>query len=154
MSRQTIAHQSQPIAARGALRKVLVLGLVACIAACAGPRPAPPPPAPAPETPVFSQEGTASWYGPAHNGRTTANGETFDMQALTAAHRSLPFGAVVRVTNLENGRTVKVRINDRGPYVKNRIIDLSARAARDLGIKAGGVARVRIEQFASDQPMS
>lgn len=153
MSGQAIAHRPRPIAAWRPLRSLLVLGLVACVAACAGPRPTPPP-APAPETPVFSQEGTASWYGPAHNGRTTANGETFDMQALTAAHRSLPFGVVVRVTNLENGRMVKVRINDRGPYVKNRIIDLSARAARDLGMKAGGVARVRIEQFASDQPTS
>jgi len=152
MSGQTIAHRLRPVATRGPLRKLLMLGLVACVAACAGPRPAPPPLAP--EAPVFSQEGTASWYGPAHNGRATANGETFDMQALTAAHKSLRFGTVVRVTNLENGRTVKVRINDRGPYVKNRIIDLSARAARDLGMKAGGVARVRIEQFASDQPMS
>jgi rare lipoprotein A len=74
------------------------------------------------------------------------------MNAYTAAHRNLPFGTIVRVTNLDNGRVVKVRINDRGPYVKSRIIDLSAEAARALGMRQKGIAHVRIEQFASDQP--
>ncbi len=82
----------------------------------------------------------------------TANGETYDMEALTAAHRSLTFDTVVRVTNLDNGRVVKVRINDRGPHAAGRIIDLSARAARELGISDGGTAHVKIERFASDQP--
>ncbi len=76
------------------------------------------------------------------------------MRAMTAAHRTLPFGTVVRVTNLENGRTVKVRINDRGPYVTGRIIDLSAKAAADLAITGDGVAKVKVEAFASDQPTS
>jgi rare lipoprotein A len=130
--------------------------LTACAAptppAPAAPSPAPaaslPPPAP---TPVFTEQGLASWYGAFHQGQTTASGEAYDMHELTAAHRSLPFGTVVRVTNLESGKTVKVRINDRGPHVKNRIIDLSSHAARELGIRDDGVARVKIEQFPSDQ---
>jgi rare lipoprotein A len=125
------------------------------LSACASQQPAPTTPvatpAPAPERPVFTQEGMASWYGKNHHGKTTANGEPFDMNALTAAHRDLPFGTVVRVTNLASQRMVKVRINDRGPYKDDRIIDLSAHAARDLGIADNGVARVKIEQFASDQ---
>lgn len=90
-------------------------------------------------------EGMASWYGPGFHGRKTANGERFDSQALTAAHRSLPFGTRVRVTNLNNGRSVTVRINDRGPFVGNRIIDLSAGAARSIGMIQSGVARVRLD---------
>jgi rare lipoprotein A len=137
------------------LRAVLVLGCVGLLAACAEQRPAPMPVAtPAPERPVFTQVGVASWYGKTHQGRTTANGEAFDMNAMTAAHRTLPFGTVVRVTNLANNRMDKIRINDRGPYVKGRIIDLSARAARALGMADDGVAKVRIEQYASDQPTS
>ncbi|MGH7000604.1 MAG: septal ring lytic transglycosylase RlpA family protein, partial [Stellaceae bacterium] len=95
--------------------------------------------------PAFTQVGLASWYGPHFDGKRTADGERFDRNALTAAHRTLPLNSYVRVTNLANNRSVIVRINDRGPYVGNRIIDLSARAARDLGIRSGGVARVRIE---------
>lgn len=76
------------------------------------------------------------------------------MRAMTAAHRTLPFDTIVRVTNLDNGRAVKVRINDRGPFVKGRIIDLSAKAARELNITEDGVAKVRVEAFASDQPAS
>ena len=87
----------------------------------------------------------ASWYGPHHDGKRTANGERFNMNAMTAAHRTLPFGTIIRVTNLENQQSVRVRINDRGPYVRDRILDLSAAAARSLGIKAKGAARVRIE---------
>jgi peptidoglycan lytic transglycosylase len=95
--------------------------------------------------PGFSETGLASWYGPEFHRKRTASGERFDMDALTAAHRSLPFDSYVRVTNVATGRSVVVRINDRGPFVADRIIDLSARAARQLGIKADGVVRVRIE---------
>jgi rare lipoprotein A len=95
-------------------------------------------------TPAYSQIGLASWYGPHSQGQHTADGERFNMNALTAAHRTLPFNSYVRVTDLATHRAVVVRINDRGPYVGNRIIDLSARAARELGIKHGGVAWVRI----------
>jgi rare lipoprotein A len=106
---------------------------------------------PARERPTFTQTGLASWYGAAHHGKRTAQGERFDMNGLTAAHRTLPLDTTVRVTNIENQRTVKVRINDRGPYVRGRIIDLSARAARDLAIGEDGIARVRIAVFPSDQ---
>jgi rare lipoprotein A len=88
--------------------------------------------------------GTASWYGEAHHGKTTASGEPFDMHALTAAHRTLPLGTRVLVTNLGNGRAVEVRINDRGPTPADRIIDLSYGAARALGGEGDGVFRVRI----------
>ena len=89
--------------------------------------------------------GTASYYGNEHQGQRTASGEPFDANAYTAAHPSLPFGTRVRVTNLENGRSVVVRINDRGPYVPTRIIDLSLAAARAIGVARGGVVRVRIQ---------
>ncbi|MGF1593777.1 MAG: septal ring lytic transglycosylase RlpA family protein [Kiloniellaceae bacterium] len=89
--------------------------------------------------------GLASWYGPRFHGRLTASGETFDMASLTAAHPHLPFGSRVRVTNLANGRSVVVTINDRGPYVKPRIIDLSHAAARRLGFVDDGLAKVRLE---------
>lgn len=87
----------------------------------------------------------ASWYGEWHHGRTTANGEQFDMFALTAAHRSLPFGTLLRVTDLRTGRFVIVRINDRGPYWEDRSLDLSYGAAEQLGILDKGTTRVRIE---------
>ena len=102
-----------------------------------------PPPSPAPGP--YVEVGKASWYGPWHHGRRTASGERFDMHSMTAAHRTLPLGTIVRVTNLETHRAVRVRINDRGPYAEDRIIDLSAAAARSLGIKAQGVAQVRVE---------
>jgi rare lipoprotein A len=135
--------------------RVLIIAFTSFLAACAAQRPEPPSPAPAQpaaERPIFTQEGIASWYGRVHDGRKTASGDIYDMNALTAAHRNLPFGTVVRVTNLDNGRMAKVRINDRGPYVDSRIIDLSAQAARALGMRQSGTARVRIEQFVSDQP--
>lgn len=89
----------------------------------------------APDTPLARLEtGVASWYGKQFHGRKTANGERFDMDALTAAHPKLPFGSWVRVRNLLNGRSVDVRINDRGPHIKRRIIDLSRAAARALGV--------------------
>lgn len=92
----------------------------------------------------FKQSGIASWYGPGFHGKTTANGETYDMEAMTAAHKQLPFGSIVEVHNRDNGRKTRVRINDRGPFVRGRIIDLSKAAARDIGMLGPGTARVRI----------
>jgi rare lipoprotein A len=90
------------------------------------------------------QEGLASVYGKQFNGKSTANGERYDSRALTAAHRTLPLGTNIKVTNLENGKSVRVRINDRGPHVRGRVVDLSSSAAAALGFSTG-VARVRIE---------
>jgi len=90
------------------------------------------------------QEGLASVYGKHFNGQTTASGERYDSRALTAAHRTLPLGTEIRVTNLENGKSVRVRVNDRGPHVRGRIVDLSSSAAAALGFNTG-VARVKIE---------
>ena len=105
------------------------------------------------ERPTFVQNGLATWYGERHAGRKTASGEYFDMHALTAAHRTLPFGTVVRVTDLTSGRVIKVRINDRGPNVRasRAILDLSKSAAFALDMGRRGVSRVRIEAYASDQ---
>lgn len=89
--------------------------------------------------------GFASYYADEFHGRQTANGETFDMNAMTAAHKTLPFGTICRVTNLENGKSVLVRINDRGPFVKERIIDLSKGAAGKIGAINSGVIKVKIE---------
>jgi len=89
--------------------------------------------------------GQASWYGPGFYGNRTANGEVFRPGTYTAAHRSLPFGTRVKVTNLNNGRSAVVRINDRGPFTGGRIIDLAQGAASDLGVTASGVATVRLE---------
>ena len=94
---------------------------------------------------AYRETGIASWYGPGFHGRFTANGETYDQNALTGAHRTLPMPSIVRVTNLENGRSVKVRINDRGPFKNGRIIDLSRRAADLLGFTEKGTAKVRVE---------
>lgn len=88
--------------------------------------------------------GKASWYGPGFHGRLTANGERYNQNAMTAAHRSLKFGTKVKVTNLNNGRSVVVRINDRGPFIKGRVIDLSAAAARSLNMIHSGVAPVQV----------
>jgi len=99
----------------------------------------------------FAEQGIASWYGSEFHGRSTANGEPFDMNAVTAAHKTLPLPSTVRVTNLENGRSVLVRVNDRGPFVNGRVIDLSRRAAQLLGVYGPGTAKVRVEfvEFAS-----
>ena len=94
--------------------------------------------------PGAGQRGEASWYGPGFHGRTTANGETYDMHALTAAHRELPFDTLVEVTNLANGRRVVVRINDSGPFVRGRIIDLSRAAAEELDMIGRGVTAVKL----------
>jgi peptidoglycan lytic transglycosylase len=101
----------------------------------------PPPPAPV----GYSEEGNASWYGNPFNGRHSSNGEIYDMYKLTAAHRTLPFETMVLVTNLNNGKTITVRITDRGPFVDNRIIDLSLAAAREIESVGPGVVPVRLE---------
>jgi len=98
--------------------------------------------------PVFADpemEGLASWYGGKFHGRLTSSGEVFDTNEMTAAHRQLPFGTMVRVTNLDNGRSTVVKINDRGPFVEGRIIDLSRAAAEALDMLGSGVARVSLE---------
>jgi rare lipoprotein A len=95
------------------------------------------------------QVGTASWYGEQFQGKQTASGEPFDMRDFTAAHPSLPLGTFVKVTNLRNGKAVVVRINDRGPVVDGRIIDLSYNAARALGFKERGLQRVRLDLYPS-----
>lgn len=92
----------------------------------------------------WSETGVASWYGEPFHGRRTASGETYDMRQLTAAHPSLPFGTRVRVRNLNTGREVEVRINDRGPFTKSRIIDVSRRAAEAIDLIGPGTARVRV----------
>lgn len=121
------------------------------LGACAPKHAGPPAGWPTPDAPARKKaggpvsQGTASWYGPKYHGRTTANGERFDMEALTAAHRSLPFGTRIRVTNLRNGRELVLRVNDRGPYIDGRILDVSRRAARELGFLKAGLAMVRIE---------
>ena len=89
--------------------------------------------------------GPASWYGPGFHGRKTANGERFDQHELTAAHRTLPFGTVIRVTNQRNGKSVVVRVNDRGPFAGKRVLDLSKGAAKEIGMVKSGVAPVKIE---------
>jgi rare lipoprotein A len=153
---------------RNALRAALVAGLLSLVAACAGVAtpetsrlpvvtdPAPIVPGtmrpyqirgrwyqPA-EQPGYDQTGLASWYGDQLHGRPTATGERFDMHALTAAHKTLPLPGLVEVTNLANGRRIVVRVNDRGPFVDNRIIDLSRGSAEALGMLQVGVGEVRV----------
>ncbi|WP_406612971.1 septal ring lytic transglycosylase RlpA family protein [Acinetobacter schindleri] len=94
----------------------------------------------------FSQTGTASWYGRQFHGRKTASGETFDMNGMTAAHRSLPLNCYIRVTNKNNGKSVVVKVNDRGPFHGNRVLDLSYGAAKQIGITNAGTAKVSIER--------
>lgn len=94
---------------------------------------------------AYSETGIASWYGPNFNGKKTANGETYNQDDLTAAHRTLPLPSAVRVTNLENGRSIVLRINDRGPFARGRIIDVSRQGAHLLGFKKQGVAKVRVD---------
>ncbi len=93
----------------------------------------------------YNRTGVASWYGQKFHGRKTANGEIFDMNAMSAAHTTLPLPSLVRVTNLENGRSIIVRVNDRGPFVDNRLIDLSKKAAGELGYVKQGIAKVRVQ---------
>lgn len=102
------------------------------------------------ETFDYVETGIASWYGAEFHGRPTANGEIFDMNAVTAAHKTLQLPSVVRVTNLENGRSLVMRVNDRGPFAKSRLIDLSRRSAQLLGVEGPGTARVRVELLRED----
>lgn len=102
--------------------------------------------------PDYNKVGEASWYGPKFHGKPTANGETFNKNAMTAAHKTLPLNSMVRVTNLENGRTITVRLNDRGPFIGNRIIDMSEAAASALGFKSQGLANVRVRYVGPANP--
>lgn len=99
------------------------------------------------ENKPFVQQGKASWYGPGFHGRTTANGERYNMNGLTAAHRYLPFGTKLKVTCNQTGKSVIVRVNDRGPFHGNRVLDLSKGAAKQLGIVQRGVGSVKIEKI-------
>lgn len=131
------------VARHGRLKRIGLRGLalaitLSAVASCTSRPPA------APSACVSCTVGTASWYGRQHQGQRTANGETFDRNALTAAHPSLPFGSRVRVVNLANDRSVVVRITDRGPH-NGRTIDLSEAAAREIGMIGSGTAQVRIE---------
>ncbi len=123
---------------RAGTRASVVFVALVIIAGC-GIHPAPPP------EPGRPQTGVASWYGPGFHGHATTSGEIYDQEDLTAAHPNLPLGTRCRVTNLETGRSVDVRINDRGPFVKGRAIDLSYAAAREIGVFGPGTAPVRIE---------
>ena len=139
---------------------ILLFSLAGCATAPTAPAPTPAsrpraalpapstrrPPALRPE--AFEQTGEASWYGRQHHGKPTASGETYDMHKLTAAHRTLPLGTRVLVTNLDNGRTVEVRINDRGPFADGRLLDLSYAAARQLGAVGDGVISVGLKVLA------
>src|SRR5271157_3205950 len=134
------------------LRLSVAVALVAILlAGCAHKKHArrtPPPPAPSPSAvpkPGYTETGVASWYGHPYHGRRAANGEIYDMEKLTAAHRTLPFDTWLRVENLGNSKSVEVRITDRGPFVEGRMIDLSHAAARAIDMIGPGVARVRIE---------
>ena len=123
----------------------------------AAPQPAPSGPPPAaerqPAVPgVYVEEGVASWYGIPFEGHRTSNGEIYDMHQFTAAHRTLPFGAIIRVTNLRNGKQTEVRINDRGPFVANRVIDLSLSAAQAIDMVGPGTAMVRLEMISGSNP--
>jgi rare lipoprotein A len=157
-----------------ALQKYIGFGLVLVLLLISCTKKAPPPSAPYPPTGLRSQkpyhikgvwyyplpsadgyveEGLASWYGPEFHGKPTSCGEPYDMNALTAAHKTLPLGTYVKVTNQRNSRSVILRINDRGPFVSGRIIDLSCRGAQELGSYGPGLAPVRVEavQVASEQ---
>ena len=134
---------------RTLLRCLLITSLVA---SCTSRSAAPPPTAPYPASSLRIQYGLASWYGRERHGRRTASGEIFDSNQLVAAHRTAPFGTYALVTNLANGRTVQVRINDRGPAVAGRLVDLSYAAARQLDMVHVGVTRVKVEFLAAPLP--
>lgn len=134
---------------------ILAVGAVLFIVSCAGKTiheepvvPALPAPV-SPQVPdtVYRETGVASWYGRDFQGRTTASGELFDQNGISAAHRTLPLGTVLSVTNLDNFKSIKVRINDRGPFMKGRVLELSFGAAKELGFASQGTARVKLESL-------
>src|SRR5689334_12425298 len=118
-------------------------------------RPEPPPPVVANDRrpAIYIETGMASWYGPPYHNRKAANGEIYDMHAMTAAHKTLPLGSIVRVTNIATGHSAIVRINDRGPFIGTRIIDLSLAAAKATDVWRAGVAKVRVEVLEAPQPI-
>ena len=131
-------------------RLVVSAGLALGVDGCVGLTSVPPQPAttyiptPTPCPTPFTQRGKASWYGAAHHGKTTASGQPFDMAGMTAAHRTLPFGSRIEVENLHNGEKAVVTVNDRGPFVRGRIVDVSAAAAEKLGFAGKGTTPVKI----------
>ena len=155
---------------RPALFRILGAGLVfILLQACATRHYSPPPPPapkghpkpyrvlgtwyqPIPNARGFEQTGIASWYGKKFHGRKTSNGETYNMYAMTAAHKTLPLGTYVRVSNLRNGKSVDVRVNDRGPFVRGRIIDLSYTAAKRLDLVGPGTGRVKVVALGAPSP--
>ncbi|HKW67928.1 MAG TPA: septal ring lytic transglycosylase RlpA family protein [Terriglobales bacterium] len=111
-------------------------------------------PAPAIGQPIFVETGIASWYGPPYHNRKSSDGEIYNMNALTAAHRTLPLGSIVRVTNVSTQRSVVVRITDRGPFIPGRIIDLSLAAAKAVDVWRAGLARVKVELLQTPAPLN
>ncbi|MFT4115002.1 septal ring lytic transglycosylase RlpA family protein [Silvibacterium sp.] len=103
---------------------------------------------------IYSEVGMASWYGPPYNRRRGANGEVFDQDAVTAAHRTLPMGSLIRVTNMATGQTATMRVTDRGPFVPDRVLDLSVGAAKTIGVWRPGTAQVRIEVLEAPKPIA
>jgi len=137
--------RTQGVRPQAAALLALVLSLWGCATVAPGDTSVPSEAPKSTRAGLASEIGLASWYGKRHHGRLTASGVVFNQNALTAAHRTLPFGTRVRVTSLENGRQVVVQITDRGPYWNRRVIDLSREAAQALGMLTPGVVRVRLE---------
>ena len=104
--------------------------------------------------PIYSEVGLASWYGPPYNHRHAADGTVYDQNGMSAAHRTLPLGTLIRVTNLANGKSAMMRVTDRGPFIPGRVLDLSLGAAKALGVWRAGVARVRIDAYESPKPIN
>jgi rare lipoprotein A len=134
-----------PIHAGAAIFTAILVASFSIMSGCAKKTTAHVPPSVKPARIGETETGIASWYGAPYNGRRAANGEMYDMEKLTAAHRSLPFDTWVEVTNLENQKRVDVRITDRGPFVNGRIIDLSLAAAREIDMVGAGIVKVRIK---------
>ncbi|MFH1763527.1 MAG: septal ring lytic transglycosylase RlpA family protein [Gemmatimonadota bacterium] len=142
-----------PLRPSSRLRPAAWLPVVLLLHGCAlAGGPAAPPPSPGGLPAGWSEVGMASWYGHPYHGRATASGESYDMEAPTGAHRTLPFGTRLRVENLDNGRSATLTINDRGPFAKERILDVSRRVAEELGMLGPGTARVRITILEVHQP--
>jgi rare lipoprotein A len=135
---------------RASLRIGPLLGISLLLLAAAGLGGCGSGPRPSSDLPAGVEVGTASYYGREFHGRRTASGETFDMSKLTAAHPTLPFDTIVRVTNLDNGKVVTLRVNDRGPFKKGRIIDVSYEAAKRLDFVRQGLAEVRVEALSRE----